>query len=155
MDDIIRIKPHHLVDIITSYGRGMAFEPHAYGHDLHVVAKRLLSDRDAMLEIELGADDVCGPCVHNVDGACDDKIDTSYRPEAPASKQEWNLRIDRRWCERLGIEPGERLTARQFCERLRDHAGSLDDIYPEMPVEHTADRARNMRAGVARVLADD
>ncbi len=150
---VIRIKPHHFVDIITSYGRGEKFEPHPYGHAVHTVAERILSHRDITLVMELGADDICKPCKHNVNGRCDDVIDTSYRPNAPPGKQDWNLLIDRRWCERLTLSAGDRLTARQFCERLRDQAGDITDIYREIPAEMTAERAKALQAGVRRFLS--
>jgi len=155
MDKAIRIKPHHFIDIITAFGDGCeTFEPHPYGHAVHTVADRVLSQRDATLEMELGADDICGPCVHNVGGLCDDTIDTSFRPEAPASKRQWNLLIDERWCDRLGIGPGERLTAREFCRLLRDRAGDITDIYREIPAERTAERAHKLRAGIEKFLAE-
>lgn len=150
---VIRIKPHHFIDIVTSYGRGEKFEPHPYGHAVHTVAERILGNRDVMLVMELGADDICKPCKHNVNGRCDDVIDTSYRPNAPPGKQDWNLLIDRRWCERLTLSAGDRLTARQFCERLRDQAGDITDIYREIPAEMTAERAKALQAGVRRFLS--
>ena len=153
MEEILRIKPHHFVDIVTALGGGTtAYAPHPYGHALHTVAARVLRDRDILLEMELGADDICKPCRHNVGGLCDDTIDTSFRPTAPSSKREWNLRIDRRWCERLKMKPGDRLTARQFCERLRDLAGDLTDIYREVPADRTADRAARLKEGVRKFL---
>ena len=153
MSSSIRIKPHHFIDIVTSIGAGQtAFEPHPYGHAVHTVAERVLAYRDTVLEMELGADDICEPCVHNVDGLCDDTIDTSNRPEAPTSKREWNLIIDRRWCERLQIEDGDRLSVREFCERLKVRAGDISDIYREIPAEMTADRWRRIEAGLAAFL---
>jgi hypothetical protein len=150
---VIRIKPHHFVDIVTVIGRGtVEFAPHPYGHAVHLVARWVLSDPGAMLEMELGADDICAPCVHNIDGRCDDTIDTSFRPDAPPAKSEWNLMIDRRWCDRLGLAPGDRLTVRQFCQRLRDRAGDITDIYREIPADRTADRARHLAAGVDPLL---
>ena len=154
VNDAIRIKPHHFIDILTGLGRGQEFAPHPLGHAVHTVAARILAERDVMLEMELGADAICAPCVKNVDGICIDTIDTSYRPAAPVSKREWNLRIDRRWCERLGLEAGERLTARAFCKRLRERAGEIADIYREIPPERTADRQGNLRAGVEAFLAE-
>jgi hypothetical protein len=151
--EVIRIKPHHFIDIITSYGRGEKLEPHPYGHAVHIVAREILRDRDTSLIMELGADDICRPCAHNIDGTCDDVIDTSYRPKAPRRKQEWNLLIDRRWCERLGLLPGDHLTARQFCERTRDRAGDITDIYREIPAQMTAERAKALQAGVERFLS--
>lgn len=153
MEDIVHTKPHHFVDILTSFGKGKTpLEPHPYGHAVHSVTKRLLSDRDVLLQMELGADDICRPCEHNVNGLCDDTIDTSFRPQAPSSKREWNLIIDERWCERLGLKQGDRLTARQFCERVRDLAGDLADIYPEIPADRTAERARGLGQGVKQFL---
>ena len=155
MDDVIRIKPHHLVDIITQFGEGRPFEPHPYGHAVHTVAQRILADPEVMLEMELGADDICAPCIHNIAGLCDDTIDTSYRPAAPPAKRDWNLLLDRRWCERLSLSPGQRLTARAFCLLLRDRAGDLTDIYREIPPDRTAQRAARLAAGVDRMLRGD
>jgi hypothetical protein len=156
MSSPIRIKPHHFVDILCALGRGQTtFEPHPYGHDLHTVAARLLQDPLAPLEIELGADDVCRPCRHNVDGQCNDTIDTSFRPDAPSSKQAYNLLIDRRWCQRLGLAQGDKLTALELCQRLGQHAGDITPIYCETPPDRTAKRADDLRAGIAKFLADE
>ncbi len=81
-----------------------------------------------------------------------DRIDTSFRPDAPASKRAWNLRLDTRWCERLGLAQGDRLTARQFCERLAASTDNIDDIYREEPWTRTADRLRRLQLGVARFV---
>jgi hypothetical protein len=153
MKTAIRIKPHHFIDIVTAFGGGQAsFEPHPHGHALHAVAALILRDPDILLEMELGADDICAPCKHNIAGLCDDTIDTSYRPTAPSSKREWNLLIDQRWCERLKIGQAGRLTAREFCERLQNLAGDITGIYREIPAHLTADRARKLRAGIAKLL---
>ena len=150
---MIRIKPHHFIDIVTSIGGGQTeFEPHTYGHEVHTVSERVLADPGVTLVMELGADDICGPCIHNIEGLCDDTIDTSYRPDAPESKRAWNLIIDRRWCDRLGLGDGERLTARAFCERVSQRAGDITDIYKEVPAEMTAKRQRNLERGLAAFL---
>jgi hypothetical protein len=150
---IVRVKPHHFIDIIADIGDGQTeWRPHRYGHAVHTVAETVLRDRDVMLEMELAADDICAPCVHNVGGLCDDRIDTSFRPLAPSSKREYNLLIDRRWCERLGLAQGDRLTARRFCERLATSLDNLTAIYREMPADRTARRERSVREGVRRFL---
>lgn len=149
----IRIKPHHFVDIVTALGAGQKrFEPHPYGHAVHTVAAMIAADPAVLLEMEFGADDICEPCVHNIGGLCDDTIDTSHRPDAPASKREWNLRIDRRWASQLGLEQGDRLTAREFCARLRDATGDITDIYREIPAGRTAVRAANLKEGILTLL---
>lgn len=153
MTEAIRIKPHHFVDIIRSFGAGtMSFEPHPYGHGVPVVAARILSNPDVVLEMELGADDICEPCKHNINGLCDDTIDTSFRPDAPSSKYQWNLMIDRRWCERLRLRQGDRLKARELCERLRHYARDITDIYREIPAGLTAKRAADLARGTKNFL---
>ena len=149
MCETILIKPHHFIDIITDFGGGqMEFEPHPYGHAVHTVAARLIRDRDVLLAMELGADDICRPCIHNVDGVCDDTIDISFRPDAPSSKRDYNLLIDNRWCQKTGLAQGERLTASEFCRRLRPLVNDILDVYRETPRERTDQRAADLRAGI-------
>ena len=153
MKPSISIKPHHFVDIITSFGRGeRTFQPHPYGHAVHTVSKQILNDREVYLQIELGIDDICKPCVHNIDGVCDDTIDTSYRPAAPSSKNEWNLLIDWRWCKRLGCEQGDQLRSCVLCERIQDKMGDITDIYHEIPAWMTAERSANLVEGLEYYL---
>jgi hypothetical protein len=155
MADPIPIKPHHFVDIICDLGSGeLTFEPSPYGHAVHLVARRLFAERDTLLVIELGPDAICEPCIHNIQGLCDDTIDTSHRPTAPRSKREYNLLMDQRWCERLGVNQDDRLSARHLCERLRDRAGDIGDIYREEPADLTASRARNLRRGIAAFIGE-
>lgn len=145
----IAVKPHHFVDILTALGAGtVEYAPHPYGHDLHAVAKRVLEDPGVGLTVELGADAICRPCVHNVDGLCDDTIDTSFRPAAPRSKREWNLLIDRRWCERLDVAQGQTLTARELCRRIQSRMGDLAGIYREAPADRTRKRRDDLEKGV-------
>ena len=155
MPDAIRTKPHHFVDIICDYGAGKEeWEPAAYGHAVHVVAARAVAERDVTLVMESGADDICAPCVHNIDGLCDDTIDTSFRPSAPRSKREWNLIIDGRWYERLGLRDGDRLTASEFVRLLREvTAEDVDLIYRELPPEMRAKRLERIRSGAEKYLA--
>jgi len=149
----LRIKPHHFLDIIADFGAGSrSFKPHAYGHAVHTVAERLLANRNIEIELVLGIDDICRPCKHHVGDTCDDTIDTSFRPEAPPSKEEWNKRIDRRWFERLGLKEGDRMTASEFCRIVREKMGGIYEIYREIPRQMTADRERNLLKGIAFYL---
>jgi hypothetical protein len=153
---VIRIKPHHFVDIVTAVGSGKrSFEPHPYGHALHLVAQKILEDPGICLEIEMGADDICRPCVHNVEGICDDFIDISYRPEAPASKSAWNSLIDQRWCVLLGLRQSDRLSARDFCSHLRRMDQTvMAEVYREIPTKRVAQRLEDLRAGILAFLGE-
>ena len=153
---MIAIKPHHFVDIITQLGNeDVQFQPHPYGHAVHSVAQQILADRDIVLCIELGSDAICEPCCHNVNGVCDDTIDVSFRPQAPSSKLDYNLLIDRRWCQRLELEQDQQLTAREFCTRIQARAGNVEDIYRETPAGRTQARQARLAKGIARFLGDE
>jgi hypothetical protein len=155
MANVIRIKPHHFIDILCEVGDGVtAWQPHPYGHAVHTVAEAILADPDVTLRLDFGADDICSPCVHNIGGLCDDTIDISYRPKASLSKRENNLLLDRRWSARLGLAEGRRLTAREFCRLVRDRAGDILDIYREEPAERVRKRQVRLRRGVDAFLAD-
>ncbi len=150
---MIIIKPHHFVDILRALGdESSEFKPHPYGHDVHTVAARILADHEVMLQMELGADDICRPCIHNIDGICDDTIDTSFRPQAPRSKQTWNLLIDQRWCKVLGLATGDLLTTRQFCDLVRQNLDSMPSIYQEIPPDRVATRTVEIRHGLEKLL---
>lgn len=155
MQETIRVKPHHFLDIIRDFGGGRrTFEPHPYGHAVHTVAERILSDRAVVLELVVGMDDICAPCRNNQDGVCVDTIDTSFRPEAPSSKGEWNRIIDLRLFERLGLEEGTRLTASAFCRVARERLGDLCDIWREVPRRMTEERQCRLMRGISLYLGE-
>ncbi|NOY57346.1 MAG: hypothetical protein GXO75_00230 [Calditrichaeota bacterium] len=155
MKEMISIKPHHFVDIITLLGAGKIFAPHPYKHDLHRVAYDIFVNHDILVRIELGADDICQPCIHNINGLCDDTIDTSYRPEAPSLKREWNLLIDNRWCERLKLKQNDILSARDFCQWLQNLAGDISSIYQEIPADRTKKREYHLKEGIRMFLSSE
>jgi len=148
---VIDVKPHHFVDIIAGYGVGqVASEPNDYHNDVPGVTAAVLGDPGVMLRIESGADDICKPCVHNVNGSCDDTLGPSDGPQAPKLKRELNLLLDQRWCERLGLTQGDQLTARELSERIRASKGDIRDIYRELPPRYGDEKARALDLGLAR-----
>ena len=151
MNNKIKIKPHHFIDIITSFSAdNVILEPHDYQHNVHSISKTILENRNALLEIDLGADDICKPCIHNTDGVCDDILDISNRPEVPRLKREWNLILDKRWCKRLKIDRGEIISVLEFCELLEDGSNNLLEIYKENNRENTIQREVNLKKGLKK-----
>ena len=153
MIDNIKIKPHHFIDIITSFSAdNVILEPHDYQHNVHSISKTILENRNALLEIDLGADDICKPCIHNTDGVCDDILDISNRPEVPRLKREWNLILDKRWCKRLKIDQVEIISVLEFCELLKEGSNNLLEIYKENNRENTIQREINLKKGLKKYL---
>lgn len=149
----IKIKPHHFIDIITSFSTDrIILGPHDYGHNVHSVSKTILENRDTLLEIDLGADDICKPCIHNMDGICDDVLDNSNRPKVPQLKREWNLILDKRWCKKLKIDQGEIISALDFCKLLITGSNNLLEIYHENNRENTLEREIKLKKGLKKYL---
>ncbi len=153
MNNIIKIKPHHFIDIITSFSADrVILRPHYYYHNVHSISKTILENRNTLLEIDLGADDICKPCIHNINGICDDMLDISNRPKVPPLKREWNLILDTRWCKRLKIDQGTIISVLEFCELLEEGANNLLEIYKENKREHTIEREINLKKGLKKYL---
>jgi hypothetical protein len=71
----MKLRPHHLLDIISDYGHGVEYTPHPYGHALHTVAAQVLTDLSLEIEFVLAADAICDPCRHlQSNGVCDDVL---------------------------------------------------------------------------------
>jgi hypothetical protein len=123
----MRLRPHHLIDIVTSFGHGKEFPPHPYGHALHTVAREVLANPDIEVEFIIGADDICRPCSHlRPDGRCDDVL-TKFDP--PIAKQDYNDALDRRVFDFLSLSPGARMTVRNFLEIVASRLLGLMDAF--------------------------
>jgi hypothetical protein len=150
MAGLLRLRPHHLIDLVTDYGRGRAFVPHPYGHAVHVVARRVVEDRDVEIAFVLAADDICRPCRHlQPDVQCDDVL---YQLSPPTSKQAYNDELDAAVLAHLGLQPGARLSLSEFLAQLRQRAEGIAAICAH-PGEAEADRLAGLIQGLD-LLAD-
>jgi len=145
----MRARPHHLIDIICQYGAGTPFRPHAYGHAVHTVAERVIADPEIAIEFGIGADDICAPCVHLVNGRCNDIV-SSLDP--PASKQDYNDALDQRLLDFLGMSEGQTMTFREYLAVLRAHLDGLERICAH-PAEAPEARRERLIAGLAQLGA--
>jgi len=151
MQMVVQIKPHHFLDIIRDYGAGNTFAPHPYGHAVHTVAERVLSDRNIILQLVLGCDDICRPCMNNKEGRCIDSVD--HPPFT--SKEKWNRTIDARIFEKLELKEGTEIAASEFCRVTRQKIGNLYDIWREVPREDTDLRRQELMKGISMYLGEN
>ena len=122
----MKLRPHHILDIVSGYGYGMVFKPHPYGHAVHRVAKAIISDTELKVEFIVGADKICQPCKHlTPDGLCDDVLS---QLDPPLSKQEYNDILDRRLFDYLGFAPRTVMTIRRYLELVNKKAPGIEEI---------------------------
>jgi Uncharacterized conserved protein len=149
---MIRIKPHHFLDIIKLYGKGIEkFVPDKkYNHNFYFVANEIINNHQVQIELTTGGDDICSPCIYiGSDGECIDKI---THIEGINSKNEWNKKLDRRIIEYTKAQENSRFSAQEYCELLYSIKERVFDIWKEEP-----DTAKNNRydafcAGVRKYL---
>jgi len=145
----MRLRPHHLLDIITQHGAGLPFKPSPYGHAVHTVAETVMADPDVAIEFVVGADDICAPCKHLIEGRCDDVL---RRLDPPLSKQAYNDDLDRRLLAHLGLAEGAVLTFRGYMQTVRGHLGGIEQVATH-PNENPAERLANLTNGLAKLGA--
>ena len=149
---MLRIKPHHFLDILRDYGAGRVWEPHPYGHALHTVARSLLDNREQPLELVLDADDICDPCRMNDNGTCTDWTES---PGYRIRKEDWNRRIDERILELFELVEGTVISAAGFARLALGHLDTMHTVWREQPKERTQERVRNLTCGLSAYLSGD
>ena len=144
----MRLRPHHILDIVTGHGRGMEYAPHPYGHSQHVVASRLLANQDLKITLVLEGDDVCIGCVHLLhDGKCRDVL--AQLAPSP-SKQAYNDVLDCRLFDDLSMEPGMILTFYEFLGAVNLKVPGIEKICTH-PKENQEDRLKGLVSGLMKL----
>ena len=151
----MRARPHHLIDIINRYGADIPFRPAAYGHAVHLVAEQVIADPETMVEFVVDADDICAPCVHLVEGRCDDVLTWPDPPgdrKRSHAKQDYNDDLDRRLLDFLGMHEGQTMSFREYLGVIRAHLDGIEAIRAH-PGEDPARRAANLLRGLEKLGA--
>ena len=146
---MLRIKPHHFLDILRDIGAGRVWEPHPYGHAVHLVGESLLRDHDQRIQRVLGIDEICEPCRNNEDGICTDWTDS---PGYRIRKEEWNRRIDERILQILRMREGQVMSAVEYARSALKHLHELPPVWREAPAEKTEWRLENLSRGLVLYL---
>ena len=146
--DIMELRPHHILDIVKSYGAGSAFRPHPYGHAVHTVAKQILSDLEIKVRLIVGSDEICQPCIHlQPDGLCDDVL---HQLNPPISKQTYNDDLDRRLLAYLGLTACTVMTVREYLTIINDHVPGIEQLCTH-PKEDRQARVDGLTRGLQKL----
>jgi hypothetical protein len=144
----MKLRPHHVLDIISDHGHGVEFKPHPYGHAVHTVAGAILSNLELEVEFVIGADEICRPCTHlHADGRCDDVL---HQLDPPISKQRYNDDLDARLFGYLGLMSSRVITIRKYLEIVAKHLPGIEKICTH-PGEDQADRLAGLQQGLTRL----
>ena len=110
---VAEIKPHHVVDILKLYGKGIQrFVPDKqYGHDFYKVGNMLLTEPETQIVLTSGLDEICGPCKFNNGKECVDKV---ALPSETWDKEELNRETDRKLLKVLNKTEGNEVNMLEF-----------------------------------------
>lgn len=130
----IKLRPHHLLDIVTNFepDEDPGYERASGENGVREVTRLVTQGLDFEVEFIVGPDCICRPCNHRqADGQCDRMLE---RFDPPRPMDDYNDQLDRRIFDRLGIEPGAVMTAREFLEMANAHLPGLEQVYAQSRV---------------------
>ena len=145
---VMKLRPHHILDIISGYGHGVEFKPHPYGHSQHIVARKILSDVDTKEQLVVGADAVCQGCKHLLpNGQCSDVL-AQLNPSP--SKQAANDVLDCRLLDYLNIKLNTVMTVREYLQIVNDNVPGIESICTH-PKEDPQKRLYRLTQGLIKL----
>lgn len=102
MVECIRIKPHHLLDILKLYGRGIEefVKDIQFGHDFYKIANEIINLEVSEVIFTRDCDDICEPCKYRMGSKCSDYV--SFLDNY--SKDKFNKEIDDKLFKLLGLK---------------------------------------------------
>jgi len=137
----MKLRPHHLLDIVSAHGRGVKFKPNPYGHSLHIVAPIVISNLDLKVEFMIGADAICHGCKHLLpNGLCDDVL---HQLSPPISKQKYNDDLDHRLFDYLKFTAGTVMTVLEFLKIVNEKVPGIEKICTH-PKENQQQRLKGL-----------
>jgi hypothetical protein len=144
----MKLRIHHLFDIIRDFGNEVDFKPHNYGHSYHLIAETLIKNPDHKIELVKECDDVCLGCIHNIGHHCDDSI---HRPDFPG-KEKFNDHIDGRIMQKCNIHEHDSLTLLEILNKADQYLNNIEWIYEGNDPLNTSDRKKNLRKGILKLF---
>jgi hypothetical protein len=146
---MLQLRPHHLIDIIRNIGHNRPLVPHPYGHAQHLVTRKILEGSESWIRLVVGADDLCGPCIHLTgSGLCDDILP---QLDKPVPKQTYNDELDHRLLTFLGLQEDSLISPADFFNLIESR---FDELIPVClhPKEDPAYRREGLRKGLAVLI---
>ena len=145
---MLKLRPHHILDIVRNIGYAREIAPHPLGHDLHIVTNKILGDIDQPLVLVVGADDICIPCTKlNADSIC---VDVLPQCDDKPSKQKYNDTLDQKVLNYLNLKEGTQLTVREYLNCVNDKLDGIEKICTH-PKEDESYRLAGLTMGLEKL----
>ncbi len=149
---MIKIKPHHFIDIIKLYGSGVnEFIPdQTYQHDFYSVANKIINNHQVELILTDGEDDICKPCKFISEaGCCTDSISHINHI---TSKDFYNKTLDNRLMRLMNLSFAKIYIASELCAIMYKYKDAILSVWKEESHPVTQRRYELFCAGSLRYL---
>lgn len=140
---MIKMRPHHLVDIIRDYGNDVKRGPHPFGASLAEVTDDILADINQEVEFLIGVDSICATCSKLENGTCTAAINDQLM------MQVYNDGLDAKLFSALKMKPGVRMPVAAFLRMVNDHMEILDLF--DSPDNDPVKRLRGVKKALVRL----
>lgn len=145
---MLRLRPHHILDIVRNIGHEREIKPHEYGHLVHIVTRELLDNINQECQLIVENDDICGPCIHlSRNGECTDVLS---QLSDRVMKQVYNDALDTRILEHLQIKSNAIMKVSDYLRIVKCNIETLAPIctHPKEDVEY---RRTGLQDGLRRL----
>jgi hypothetical protein len=117
---MIKIRPHHLLDIIRDFGNDVKRETHPWGASLACVSQSILSNINQKVEFVSGVDSICKTCSKLNGHICEARINNELL------MRDYNDRLDHALFSALNITPGTKLSVIEFLQIINNNIDVLN-----------------------------
>lgn len=145
---MLKLRPHHILDIVRNIGHHRPIEPHPLGHNVHGITLEIINNPDQPLKLVVGADDICTPCTKlNADLIC---MDVLPQCNDKPSKQTYNDALDLKVLQYLSVNIGQPLTIREYLQIVNSKLEGIEKICTH-PKEDENYRLEGLRNGLQKL----
>ena len=116
---MIKIRPHHLLDILRDYGNEVKRDFHPFGASLKEITNDILSDINQNIRLVSRVDSICVTCSKLENSICKARINDDLL------MREYNDDLDDNLFDIMDISPGSELSVRNFLEIVENRMSSI------------------------------
>ena len=117
---MIKMRPHHLLDILRDFGNNRVRDPHPWGASLNSVTQIVLSNPEREIEFVLKVDSICETCSQLNGNICEARINEKLLMRV------YNDRLDLDLFTELKIKPNTKMTLIEFSAHVSENMNVLD-----------------------------
>lgn len=115
MNELIMLRPHHLLDLLKDYGNKKKITPHPFGASVPEITNRVFSNIDQVIQMVPRVDSICVTCRMLDNNICQAKIRDNLL------MREYNDNLDDKLFKVMNLTPYQEISIAQFIRITKDN----------------------------------